>query len=139
MAPISQITVKDLLTSSGKYPDRAALASTADLDNAHYLVEAVNLLFKQIAYRGRAVISSGFRPAAVNAATPGAAKRSLHMKCMAVDFEGQELGQAIRAHHDGAAELRRGRLFMESLESTPTWTHVDSGQRADRPNREFKP
>lgn len=141
--PVTQITVDQLLTSNGRFPDRKALASLSDLENARDFVDCVNLVLRQIEYKGKADITSGYRPPAVNAATPGAAKGSAHQRCLAADFDDQDLGRAIRAHQDGAYWLRNRGLFMERLESTTSanggWTHVDRAIRADRPNREFAP
>jgi hypothetical protein len=67
-----------------KYPLNDTLRA-----NAEELVEKVNQLLSRFG-EGRRV-SSGWRPPQVNAATPGAAKRSLHMTCEAVDLEDSSL------------------------------------------------
>lgn len=139
------ITVSDILTSSGKYPDREKLATPEVRMNADDLCKRLNKLLVLISYPTNLAplkVSSGFRPAAVNAGIAGAAKKSAHLVGLAVDFEGQALGNLIRTRQLGQEPgyyLRACGLFMEALESTPTWCHVDAKPRTDRPNREFKP
>lgn len=135
----TKITEEDILTSSGKYPERAKQATALVRMEARITAAKINLLLEELSYVHELKVSSGFRPALVNAATPGAAKRSLHMDGKAVDFLGQELGIAIRAHPDGPEVLRKHGLFMEALEYTASWTHIDRGTRSDRPSREFRP
>lgn len=134
-----KLTANDILTSSGRYPERAKAATDEVRANAAVLASKINLVCDELGYDGELDVTSGLRPEAVNAGVPGSAKRSLHIKAMACDFKSQGLGLAVRAHPNGAEILRKHRLFMEALESTPTWTHIDQGSRADRPNREFKP
>lgn len=135
----SAFNADDILTSSGKYPERAKLADAATVLNATLLASKVARMLLSLGYEQPLKVSSGFRPPAVNAATPGAAKRSLHMTGQAVDFEGQELGKFIRSHPRGPEVLRAEGLFMEALEATPTWVHIDMGVRPDRKSREFRP
>lgn len=139
----TKLTVKDVLTSSGRYPEREQLADENVQFNATVMAAKISLLAQELGYTGKINdVSSGFRPQLANAATPGSAKRSLHMEGRAVDLVGQEFGKFIRAHADGPEALRRNKLFMESLEQTvgkyTGWTHIDNGDRPDRPNREFK-
>lgn len=146
------MTLQDWITSSGRYPERAASPElTPDVAaNAQKLVNAVNALLAELGWSQAVSISSGFRPAAVNAATPGAAKKSAHSTGLAVDImqpKGHnELGLLIRKHqgNQGASGLlgRHG-LMMESLEATigtnTTWVHLDLVARSPRPSCEFKP
>lgn len=136
---VKSISEEDIITSSGKYPERAKQATALVRMEARITAAKINLLLEELGYVHELKVSSGFRPALVNAATPGAAKRSLHMEGKAVDFLGQELGQFIRKHPDGAEILRKNGLFMEALEYTSSWTHIDRGARSDRPSREFRP
>lgn len=134
----SKITEEDILTSSGKYPLRKEQATALVRMEARITAAKINLLLEELGYVHELKVSSGFRPALVNAAV-GGAKRSLHMEGKAVDFLGQELGQFIRKHAQGAELLRKHGLFMEALEYTSSWTHLDRGVRSDRPSREFRP
>lgn len=77
------ITAKDVIDSSGKYPDRSMFADAAVLENAGALAAALTRLETSF---GRAFeLSSGFRPQHVNKTTPGAAAGSLHMQGKAAD------------------------------------------------------
>lgn len=68
-------------------------------------------------------VSSGYRPPAINAKTPGAAKNSAHMTCQAVDFWDPEhkLARFLQANQD---LLVRAGLWMEAPNRTPTWVHL---------------
>lgn len=135
---MAKLTELDILTSGGKFPGRKDQASAIIRMEARITAAKLNLLLEELGYVHELKVSSGFRPPSANAAA-GGAKRSLHMEGKAVDFLGQELGQAIRAHAQGAELLRKHGLFMEAIEYTASWTHIDRGTRADRPSREFRP
>lgn len=138
------ISLNDYLTSSGKYPDRAKSAELTPelLKNAQDYVDSMNGLCAELGVTAPP-FSSGFRPLAVNAATPGAAKASYHSKCMAGDYEddaNQTFGKLLASRPD---LLRKYGLFLEDLASTKgkytNWAHTDKGKRTDRPSRTFKP
>jgi hypothetical protein len=101
-------------------------------DNLTKLVIAVNKLRE--AYGKPLTVSSGYRPAAANAAA-GGAKRSAHLSAEACDFSDPkgELDAWCMANLD---KLEAWGLWLEHPDSTPTWTHVDIRPRA---NRVFKP
>lgn len=141
------LTVFDLITSSGKYPDRAdSHELTADvLANGAALVRKVNALltdlkaFHELAVDIEAIkVASGFRPSNINAQTPAAAKRSLHMTLNAVDLldPQNEIGRCIEKapwlliEHD---------LWLENPRNTPGWCHIDQGDRKKRLVRIFAP
>jgi zinc D-Ala-D-Ala carboxypeptidase len=68
-------------------------------------------------------ISSGYRPAAQNAAV-GGAKKSNHIQCLAVDFvddEKQTLGKWCLVNLNILEELG---LYMEDLRHTKNWVHL---------------
>lgn len=132
------VTAHDILTSSGRYPDRLDKADAEVRMNARILASKVNMALTELGYTGTATVSSGFRPPEANAAV-GGAKKSLHMRGLAVDFVGQEIGLLVRSRADGPEILRKQSIFQEALESTPRWSHWDLGTRADRPSREFRP
>ena len=70
-------------------------------------------------------ISSGYRPPEVNAATEGAAKRSNHMVCRAVDIHdhGGTLAKWCLANLDLLEHLE---LWMEAPRYTYGWVHLQS-------------
>ncbi len=138
------ISLSDYLTASGAYPEREKSPEiTPEMrNNAEKLLKAVNSLLSEIDVKF-AKVSSGFRPAAVNAGIANAAKKSLHTQCLAIDLlddKSQSVGKKIAANPE---LLRKHGLFLEDLDSTKgkssNWIHCDLGSRADRPSRIFKP
>lgn len=138
------ITLQDLLTSSGTYPDRAKSKELTPelLDNGNKLLTKVNGLLTEMGIKN-VKLSSGFRPSDVNAKTPGSAKKSAHMRCDALDIiddKGQTLGKLIAGRPD---LLKKYELMIEDLGSTKgkntNWVHLDQVDRTDRPSRSFKP
>jgi hypothetical protein len=110
--------------------------------NAKELLRRVNALLSDITTLtgmrfDDIVISSGWRPQAINANTQGAAKKSLHMTGKAIDIADKHriLYSLIIKHAD---LLHKHKLWMESLLSAPTWVHLDmSESRTDRNIRTF--
>lgn len=133
------IDLENYITASGKYKDRLKSDElTKEVkDNAVLLLNKVNQLLQELGIK-TVVVSSGFRPSAVNAATPGSAKKSLHMIGKAVDIADatHELAHKILARPD---LLKKYSLWMEDISATPTWCHLDdSTTRSDRELRVFK-
>lgn len=133
------LTVNDILSSSGKYPERAKSPElTIELKaNAENLCKRVNNLLNSI-WRAKVSVSSGFRPAAVNASLPNAAKKSLHMQCKAVDISDPK-GELKKAILEKPSVLEDYGLWMEDKDATPGWCHLDCGIRSPRSPRVFKP
>jgi hypothetical protein len=82
------------------------------------------------------VVSSGYRPAAINAAV-GGAKASHHMTCAAADFVDTE-GLLARWLISRLDVLEACALWMEDPQHTPGWTHCQiyppkSGNRIFKP------
>lgn len=121
---------------------KADLTATVVL-NATHLLRKVNQLLAlsglalEQHFTTRTPISSGWRPPAVNAYTPGAAPRSKHMTGDAVDIydpEG-ELDEWCMEHLDILAEYG---LWMEHPSATKGWCHLQqvpprSGRRVFYP------
>ena len=133
------IDLENYITGSGKYKDRLLSSElTKEVkDNAIFLLNRVNQLLKEFGIK-TATVSSGFRPSAVNAATKGSAKKSLHMIGKAVDIQDpkHELYKMIEAK---PALLKKYGLWMEHKDDAPTWCHLDcSTLRVDRDVRIFK-
>ena len=70
-------------------------------------------------------VNSGWRPAAVNAATPGAAPFSQHMLCRAVDLSDPE-GDLDNFLFSCTQNLLDLVLWMEHPASTKGWCHVQT-------------
>ncbi len=133
------LTVEDVITSSGKYPERANSPELTDEVRANIvdLLARVNPCLAECGIE-KVKVSSGFRPSAVNAAIPTAAKKSAHLTGKAVDLEDPEgkLKQVVGAK---PGFLRKHGLMMEDPTACKTWMHLDTVARADRPSRTFKP
>jgi len=104
--------------------------------NAENLIKRVNNLFIALKHPVPEV-TSGWRPAAINAKV-GGSKKSLHMMGRAVDLADSEgTTKILIAEHPSL--LRDFGLWMEDPDSTPGWCHLDCGIRSERLIRIFKP
>lgn len=133
------LVLSDWITSSGKYKGRSSSKELTPnvIESAKDLIERVNLLLGDLEIHDVSV-SSGFRSSQVNAKTPGAAKKSLHMTGKAVDLYDPDgtLGLLILKHHE---LLGKHGLWLESLSATKGWVHLDTGVRSAREIRVFIP
>jgi hypothetical protein len=140
------ITLDDWITSSGKYPERATNPElTYEIRSAAMgLVDKVNALFRELDLP-KPKVSSGFRPSAVNATISGAAKRSGHLRGLAIDFADKDGSLDSILQSDSAQEvLARLGMWQEHPSKTEGWAHVDYIVRAEmnRPGckpRQFMP
>lgn len=87
------ITAKDVIDSSGKYPERSAFTTDEIMANAARLAAAYTRL--ETSFGRPIVLSSGFRPQHVNARIDGAATNSLHKLACAGDAEDPDRELAI--------------------------------------------
>lgn len=70
-------------------------------------------------------VNSGWRPSAVNAATPKAAKKSKHMLGLALDIaDASKTMKAWLMTPAGQQALVECELWMEHPDATPAWVHV---------------
>jgi hypothetical protein len=133
---ITQITLQDWITSSNKYPERANSPElTSDVKiRAGELLSKVNQLLQEIEVN--AIVSSGFRPSAVNKNIPNAATKSLHMTGGAIDLldPNGEIYSKITPEL-----LRKYSLWLEHRDHTKGWVHLDQGNRKAREVRIFRP
>lgn len=117
--------------------DRSHAAELTDERRAHAeeTVERVNRL---LARAGIATaVNSGWRPAGINAGVPGAAPRSKHIECLAVDLDDPDgaLDRWCLQHLDALSEIG---LWLEHPDATPGWCHLQirppgSGNRVFEP------
>lgn len=111
--------------------------------NAVDLLVRVNAFLIQIDWPRGIVVTSGFRPRAINKTVTGAAKSSFHQIGKAVDIA--DADHIFRNYFNPlenekhAEILRLHGLFLEHPAYTATWLHFDCGDRADRPTRTFRP
>lgn len=106
--------------------------------NALTFIAKVNNLFKELGHTAPAYISSGWRPMSINSKVAGAAKKSLHTLGLAMDIKDPD-GKLYALVTAKPELLRKYGLWVEHREATPTWLHIDAGNRVDRPSRVFKP
>lgn len=72
-------------------------------------------------------VTSGWRPAAINAKTANAAKKSNHMLALAVDIaDSSRTMKTWLMSAAGQAALVECGLWMEHPDATPTWVHVQT-------------
>lgn len=115
----------DILTTSGRYADRPKRWPPTDemRANAEELARRVSGVLGRFGEARKA--TSGYRPPEVNAKTRGAAKKSNHMICCAVDIEDAdgELGAWCLAN---MAFLVISQLWIEHPSATRGWVHFQS-------------
>ena len=126
----------------GREKTYASELSQDIINNINELLDKVNCLLFELKVE-KVSVSSGWRPAAVNAATAGSAKKSLHMTGKAVDIldsSDQQLAHLVLSKPE---LLKTYGLWVEDPASTKgkntNWVHLDIGTRSDRPLRMFKP
>lgn len=118
--------------------DAYPLAMTPEIEhNAEILLMAINILLTQ--WGRSAKVSSGWRPPAVNAATPNAAKFSRHMTGQAIDLEDHDglLDDWLMGPAGQDCLVALG-LWMEHPAATKGWAHLQSVPPASK-NRTFYP
>jgi hypothetical protein len=93
------------------------------LENAIDTVEKVNKLLD--VFGSQRKVTSGYRPASVNAAIPNAAKKSNHMLCKACDLEDVD-GKLDKWCMDNLHVLTEIGLWLEHPSATKTWCHIQT-------------
>lgn len=135
---MAEISLKDYLTASGKYPERENhVELTAEkIENAYRLLTAVNSFLAELCINN-VTVSSGFRPSAANSAA-GGAKKSLHMQCLAIDLVDQSgnLDKLIESRNE--VKKKYG-IWQEDPVSTAGWIHLDIKDRGNRKFNTFLP
>lgn len=103
--------------------------------NARDTLRRVNRLLRRAGLMRK--VTSGWRPATVNATVPGAAHGSKHISCIAVDLEDRDgaLDAWCMANLDVLEELG---LWLEHPDATPDWCHLQT-QPPRSGNRVFEP
>lgn len=126
-----KVSTQDILTSDGRYPDRAKGTPADVVAAAGDLASRLTILLNK--YGVRPPINSGYRTPAANKAA-GGAPSSCHLLGKAVDFS--DNGTFAAWCLANIPHLETCGLFMEDPAHTKTWVHLQS-----RPtkNRVFKP
>lgn len=119
------ITPLDVLTSSGRYPDRmdSPECVTGVRIRAADTAERVSKLLGHLGVTS-AKVSSGFRTKAANSSANGA-PLSAHQTGEAVDLADKDgsLARGITTHN---ALLRLYDLYLEDTSATPGWVHLQT-------------
>jgi len=136
---VEVISFQDYITASGKYNERLTHKELDDekVQNAYKLLEKVNVLLNDLGVY-QVAVSSGFRPSDINAGIVGAAKKSLHMSCLAIDIADLDgkLDKLIASRDD---LLKKYGLWLENPKKTINWCHLDCKDRGKRDLNIFMP
>ena len=101
-----------------RFPDELTAEKRA---NAEETIDKANQLLERFGETRR--VNSGWRPVSINKATVGAAPKSKHMTCEAIDLEDKD-GTLDQWCMENLEELAAIGLWMEHPESTEGWTHL---------------
>lgn len=98
----------------------AAPLNADQTKNLDILLEKINKV--RTAYDKPMTVSSGYRPAAINAGIAGAAKNSTHTLCMACDIQDTD-GSVRKWVLANLKLMQEFGLWIEDFRWTPTWVH----------------
>lgn len=114
--------------------------------NAVDLVSRVNELLSEFGQRGltlsistksKSLVSSGWRPQAINRNVQGASQRSKHITCQAIDIYDPD-DRLDNFCKNNFTLLKSVGLWLEIPSATPGWCHLQSVAPASG-HRMFKP
>lgn len=134
---MTEITLEQyMMGRDKKYPDELL---PEYIENATRLLEKVNALLEEIVTEqvtitdtivtfeihpvNKSLVSSGWRPPQVNASTSGAAPKSKHMTCNAIDIYDPD-GDLDDYLMDNTSLLKKYGLSMEHPSATKGWCHL---------------
>jgi hypothetical protein len=136
------ITLSDYLTASGEYPEREKSPELTPelLANAEKLLKAINSLLAELNIK-QAKVSSGFRPSVVNAGIGNAAKKSNHLRCLAIDLLDDNSSGLDILMLKNLPLLKKYGIYLEDPRYTKRWCHLQivvpaSGNRIFIPSSE---
>jgi hypothetical protein len=103
--------------------------------NAEETIDKANQLLERFGETRK--VNSGWRPASINKSTVGAAPKSKHMECLAIDLEDKD-GSLDAWCLENLEVLQEIGLWLESPDATPNWCHIQivpprSGNRVFKP------
>ena len=101
-----------------RFPDELTDEKRA---NAEETIDKANQLLERFGETRK--VNSGWRPASINSATVGAAPKSKHMTCEAIDLEDKD-GSFGRWCLENLEELASIGLWMEDPAHTKNWVHL---------------
>ena len=103
--------------------------------NARDIVRRVNRLLRRAGITRK--VTSGWRPAALNATVPGAARGSKHIHCLAIDLEDRD-GALDAWCMANLPVLEALGLWLEHPAATSGWCHLQTRPPGSG-NRVFEP
>lgn len=110
--------------------------NVAQVANMHALLEKINALLNEPGCPGYFGVTSGYRPASINASVGGALK-SAHLTCEAIDLR-DAAGQLDKWLLNNPELLIKYDLYLESPSKTAGWAHLQT-RRPKSGNRVFLP
>lgn len=123
------VTLEDYLMGRNKVPlsNDQYLTATSLIEKVNHLlgVMASENVDLEINPQSGSLISSGYRPQAINAATPGAAPKSKHISMQACDIYDPE-GLIDDWCMENLDVLEQIGLWLEHPSATKGWCHVQS-------------
>ena len=105
--------------------------------NAVDLLYRVSCLFDDIGIY-QVTMTSGWRPEEYNR-RKGGAERSPHVKGKAIDIDDDDNKTIGKKIMDSPALLKKYGLWLEHIEHTKTWVHLDTHERWAREVQVFRP
>lgn len=109
-----------------------------DADQERNLATLLNALHALESHYGELPrVTSGYRPEAINAQVPGAAKKSNHIKCLAVDFD-DPVGAMGFWCLNNLETLEKCGLYLEHPDFTDGWCHLQAAAPKSK-RRVFRP
>lgn len=130
----SQIAITEAMYFMGRDRIHAAELTPELRANAQALLGRVNVLLGRMAAsriapenspHTRTPVTSGWRPSKINERTPGAAPRSHHMRCNAIDLYDPE-GVLDDWCMDNLDALMNLGLYLEHPSATKGWCHLQA-------------
>ena len=119
---VDPLTKDDLLMGRDKeYTSEYTYEISQNLDKLLIVMNEI-----QNNYGQKFKVNSGWRPAAVNSSTPGAAAHSKHMLGLAVDVADAD-GNIMKWVLENLELMKTLGVYFEDWQWTPTWTHFQLG------------
>ncbi len=116
-------TAEALLSSDGKYPERAVAATDQQHASFALLAARLNALYADLGLTTRRQINEGLRPRGAKWGAKRSAHKSLEPGIAAVDLDDPEHNVALRVTRQ---LLAKHGLRREDTRDTPTWLHLDT-------------
>jgi hypothetical protein len=108
-------------------PDmRKAAATTVEIANKVLVLAKTNGIPLESSPRTGSIVSSGWRPPEINASTPGAALRSKHLTCQAIDLYDPDGLLDDWLFDVSDTILRDFGCWLEHPAATKGWAHLQT-------------